>query len=451
MRNLLHCRRGASAFVTVIALVPLIGVVSIGAEAGSWYVTKQHAQNAADAAAYSGALRLACSLGATACTDASSVDYRGKEFAAQNAFCNAGDTTAYPGSKCSTSLPTGVSQAVSIAIGSYSPGAWTTTASGHYVRAVVSQTQPAYLAAVLGLKTVNVGAQAIALVEDAQPICSLGLGNYTGSGSPANSLTLGGSVSSTGAGCALMSDNTVKYNSTPTFSGSGWAVDAVTGCNASAGTCSNPGVPYNYYTPYANNPLSALNSETSLNSITGNASTCKFNANSTSCTLASNATGPAYGANISVSNGDTLTFASGGTFIFYNSTINITGGTVTGTNINIVLLGNSSLSISGGNVSLSANMNNTTYPFLDGVLIDDQAPNKSNNAIIINGGGTVALGGAVYAPYVDVTWNGTIQNTNTTCSEVVANSITMTGTAYMSTSGCAAGTVATTQVVALVQ
>ena len=50
MHNLLRCRRGSAAFVTVIALVPLIGVVAVGGEAGSWYVTKQHAQNAADSA-----------------------------------------------------------------------------------------------------------------------------------------------------------------------------------------------------------------------------------------------------------------------------------------------------------------------------------------------------------------------------------------------------------------
>src|SRR4051794_38102417 len=50
MRNLLRSRRGSVAFATVIALVPLIGVVSLGAEAGSWYVTKKNAQNAADSA-----------------------------------------------------------------------------------------------------------------------------------------------------------------------------------------------------------------------------------------------------------------------------------------------------------------------------------------------------------------------------------------------------------------
>src|SRR5216684_3846476 len=100
MRNLLHCRRGSVAFATVAALVPLIGVVALGAEAGSWYVTKQQAQNAADSAAMSGALTIAIKNAADpAISDAQTFDYRGKEFAAQNAFCNAGDTS-YPGSHC---------------------------------------------------------------------------------------------------------------------------------------------------------------------------------------------------------------------------------------------------------------------------------------------------------------------------------------------------------------
>ena len=93
MLNLLRCRRGTMAFVFVIAAVPMIGMVALGAEAGSWYVTKQHAQNAADAAAYSGALRLACTVAAQTTCDTQTVAQRGKQFAAQNAFCDAGDTT----------------------------------------------------------------------------------------------------------------------------------------------------------------------------------------------------------------------------------------------------------------------------------------------------------------------------------------------------------------------
>src|SRR5262245_18594412 len=132
MYNLLRCQRGSAAFATVIALVPLIGVVALGAEAGSWYVTRQHAQNAADAAAYAGALQLACTIGGATTCDAQTVDYRGKEFAAQNAFCNSGDTTAYPGTKCATSLPTRISQAVQIDIGVYNAGTFT-TGSGNAV------------------------------------------------------------------------------------------------------------------------------------------------------------------------------------------------------------------------------------------------------------------------------------------------------------------------------
>src|SRR5262249_4620652 len=86
MHNLLRCRRGSAAFATVVVLVPVIGVVALGGEAGSWYVTKQHAQNAADAAAYSGGLRLACSIsGSSNCDTAHDYVYRGKQFAAQNA------------------------------------------------------------------------------------------------------------------------------------------------------------------------------------------------------------------------------------------------------------------------------------------------------------------------------------------------------------------------------
>ena len=62
MYNFLRCRRGSAAFATVIALVPLIGVVALGGEAGSWYVTKQHAQNAADAAAIAGGWSLGARL-----------------------------------------------------------------------------------------------------------------------------------------------------------------------------------------------------------------------------------------------------------------------------------------------------------------------------------------------------------------------------------------------------
>ena len=151
-----------------------------------------------------------------------------------------------------------------------------------------------------------------------------------------------------------------------------------------------------------------------------------------------------------MANGDTVNFAPG-TYFFYNATIKITGGTVTGTGVTLVLLGDSSLSITGGTVNLSAPAINTTSSLLNGVLIDDQAQNQSKTAVTVNGGGTVTLGGAMYFPHVDVQWSGTAQNANTTCSQVIANTLDLGGNAYISTQNCVPSTVSQTQVVVLVK
>jgi hypothetical protein len=423
----------------VIALVPLLGAIALGGEAASWYVTKQHAQNAADAAAYSGGLALACSIaGSSSCSDAHDYVYRGKEFAAQNSFCNSGDTS-YPGSACTTSLPMGTSQSVTIVMLT----SWNGN-NGNFVKATVTQTQPGYLAAVIGLSTVNIGAQAIANVNDVKQICGLGL-SKTGS-----ALTLGGSVNLAGTGCGLMSDSKVNLNSAPTVSGSNWAVYGTSGCGP--GACPDPGMPYNYYSPPAANPLSSLNS----------ASFSLANGTQTSCGSKCTVMNPgSYSSKLTVTGNDVYHFTPG-VYIF-SKDISIIGGTVdcptctcvgsptaiTGTSgVNIVITGSAKLTINTATVSLCAGTNNTgIYSGLNGVLIDDQA----TGAVSVSGGGTVGLDGAVYAPKTDVTWGGTTSFANNTCSEVIGKTLTLTGSAYMSVSNCVSGTVPYTQLVALVQ
>jgi len=137
-----------------------------------------------------------------------------------------------------------------------------------------------------------------------------------------------------------------------------------------------------------------------------------------------------------------------GTYFFYNAgTIQITGGQFKGTDVTLVLLGTTSLKITGGTVNLSAPTTNTFSSDLNGVLIDDQA----TGAVTINGNGSVALAGAMYFPNTDVSFGGTAQPANTTCSEVIAQTLNMTGSAYLSTDGCVPSTIAYSQVVALVQ
>jgi hypothetical protein len=315
---------------------------------------------------------------------------------------------------------------------------------------------------VLGLSTVNIRAQAIAEVKNPKDLCALGLGPNN------NALTIGGSSNITGNGCGLMSDNSVKYNSTPTFSGSGWAVNGVTGCIASVGHCALS-VPYNYNTLPATNPLKVLDTET-FNTRTGNTAplngiTCPVplpsGITASNCyTVSPNSGGTGAYKDLSVSNNDWVDFAPG-TYFFYNATIKITGGTVTcstctsasTSGVTLVLLGSTStINMTGGTVNLSAAKSNTFSSDLNGVLIDDQAQNANGSKIAVNisGGATSSFGGAMYFPNADVSYGGGVQNTNTTCTEVIANTITINGNAYLSTNNCAPGTVAHSQVVALV-
>jgi Flp pilus assembly protein TadG len=451
MRKLLRCRRGSVAFATVIALVPLIGVVALGAEAGSWYVTKQQAQNAADAAAYSGALRLACTIAGTGanCDTAQSVDYRGKEFAAQNAFCNAG--TSYPGSQCRS----GITQTVNIDIGDYSAGTFTTppASTGNAVRAQVSQQQPTYLASVLGsTTTVNIGGQAIAEVFQPTQLCALSLGPDPNAGSGA--LKLGGSSSNNGTGCGIATDGSVQFASTPTFTGSGWAVFGTTGCKP-ATTCASPGVTHGYSMPPAMDPLSGLQTN-SINSTTGSTNPCGNGHvhNGQTCNLPPLSTG-AYGS-LTVDSGSTsgTLILTPGTYIFDNATLSFSGNVScptcsvsAGTGVTLVLLGSSRLTINGGNFNLFAPSSTTSTSPLNGVLIDDQA----TGAVNIGGNGVIMLGGAMYFPKTSVSFGGNTQPTNWTCSEVIAQTLDMSGGAYLSTAGCVPSTIAHTQIVRMVQ
>ncbi|MBR1279256.1 pilus assembly protein TadG-related protein [Bradyrhizobium sp. AUGA SZCCT0283] len=449
MRKLARCSRGSVAFATVIALVPLIGFVALGAEAGSWYVTKQNAQNAADAAAYSGGLSLACSLSTagTDCDVSQDYIYRGKQLAAQNKFCNSTGDPVYPGSTCGTPQ-LNTTQTVSIDRGIYSAGAWTSSGSGNFVIATVAQQQPGYLAQILGMSTVNIRASAIVQIQDPKPVCAFGLGPG------ADALTIGGSSVITGSGCAMMSNTNVKYNGTPDFSGSGWAVNAVDGCKAPSGHCALDDAGYNYNMLPAKNPLSVLDTKSFNSRSSPLTSPCggRVNNNQT-CSLTPNSgTGEVYG-NLTVNSGGTLNLAPG-TYFFYNATINF-GGTVTGTGVTLVLLGSdTSLTISGGTVNLSAPTTNTFDSDLNGVLIDDHARNDANPnkiAVTISGSNTSTLGGAMYFPYANVTYGGTAQSSNTSCTEVIAASLTISGNTYLSSSGCTANTLGKTKVIAMVR
>ena len=276
MRNLLRCRRGSAAFVTVVALVPLIGVVALGAEAGSWYVTKQHAQNAADTAAMSGALRWHIQKAAVpTISDSQTYDYRGRQFAAQNAFCNAGDPPIpAPNVLRLRQEPRG--QYRSIGVTSLPTLGRARRLALPFVPLLASNSQHTWQKCLV-CPTVNIPAQAIARVQNPKDLCFLGLGS---SPSSKSALTIGGSSTINGNGCGLMSNTRSSIIALRTFNGPGWAVNAVNGCKA--GHC-DVGVPHNYNMLPATNPLQVLDTA-SFNTRTGSTTPLSDN-RATSATL----------------------------------------------------------------------------------------------------------------------------------------------------------------------
>ncbi|WP_159109447.1 pilus assembly protein TadG-related protein [Bradyrhizobium sp. USDA 3458] len=447
MRSMLNCRRGSAAFATVVAMIPLIAAISLGGEAGTWYVTRHHAQNAADAAAYSGALKLACDLAASSsvtCSDASTVDYRGKQFAARNAFCNSGDTS-YPGSRCSTTLPTGTSQSVAIAQLTSWKGE-----TGNFVQATVGQQQPAFLAKFLGLSTVSIQAMGTAKVVDVTTPCVLAL---------KDSITFQGSTTVNSPKCGLASNST-SQNSVD-FTGNGLNVTNVGsisgggGCKDTGGAQCSKAITY---APPAPDPLSGLNAAISalkLADFTGG-----------SCGSSLKAYGPANGTTAPCYN---TTWPSGSATLsgvyFLTGNITINGSpTISGTATLILMppkflssgdtgatlriTGNPTIQLTALSSVTTAQVPSamsTVVGLMSKLLIYD--PEASSN-LKISGSSTSYFNGITYAPNADVTYQGSTQAYD--CVQVIAKGVSLSGNSIFDNTGCPASSVAHSRYVRMV-
>ncbi|NEV00847.1 pilus assembly protein TadG-related protein [Bradyrhizobium uaiense] len=447
MRDVLRCRRGSAAFATVIAMIPLIGVLALGGEAGSWYVTQQRAQNAADAAAYSGGLQMACLASGTSCTaPTTTVDYSGKQFAAQNTFCNSGDTS-YPGSKCSTSLPSGVSQNVQIATLAAWNGTSCTGGTNCFVQAKVSQTQPGYIAKLLGLSNVTIGAIAVAKVNNLapNPPCVLAL---------SGSLSFQGSPNINAQNCGMFSDSTA--NNAIDFTGGGTTLNgplsAAGGCTGTTTLCNKA---YLYSQP-VQNPYTALDG--ALTTLCGANPSLPTRCGLPVCTgsglVAYTAATPCTNDKLHITsngaislNGATSTCTPTTAFCVYfiSGTLKITGTpTISGTATFILLpgatidnTGNAVITIAGPSTapsSLPSALQSSASLFQYMSMYDASA-----TAVKFGGNTNINLTGTIYAPTAAVTFQGnpTINMGNgTSCGQLIAKSVAFNGNATLDSSGC---------------
>jgi Flp pilus assembly protein TadG len=405
MYNLLRCRRGSTALPTVIALFPLIGVFALGVEGGSWYITKEHAQTAADAAAVAGAWRLAWNA-----SDSVSV---AQQFAAQNGFCDGCKALGAP-------------QQVSVVSGAGS------------VQVTVHQQQPLgpLARALFGSSPINIAAQATAVVDTttAEAPCIL---------ATTGSVSFQGSTTVNSPTCGLASNSSDP--SGIAFTGNGSSINApsytVGGCSETGGTqCSN-----NVYTSRPQpvpNPFNPPPPAHGLDSAMSSLTTSNFSGGPCGSSLLAYDTNSCYNAGFSFKANNSYNLS--GTY-FFNGPVTIGGGTtITGT-ATLVLFGTATLTISGGpTIQLTAEKNPQVPPALSSVqslmtdlLIYDPEP-YSKKGINVSGNSNSYFNGIVYVPNTPVTYTGNTSLTapSSACYEVIAYAVTFSGNSNIDNTQC---------------
>jgi hypothetical protein len=423
MCNLLRCRRGTAAFVTVVALVPLIGFVALGGEAGSWYVTKQHAQNAADSAALSGALAIANS----------------------NAQQNFGTANGFS------------SNNVLVTQGSYSPSSGFLSGGipVNAVQATVTQCQPQSLSLVLYTtnctdangtheKNVTIKAQAVASVMKPKFYpCTLALtGPVTFQDAAVQVNAPNCSIASNGKPIGIDFKVAPKQLTVGSLSTAG-------GCSGSL--CGS----VTTYAPPVIDPFSRLTS-----AITNPPLTLPPCGGSGLQPYSPSSPGNCANNNRTINSATPITVSG---VYFFSGKLDLGGNgsltTASGVSATIILLPGATLKMAGGSsINITAPKTAPSASALPGQL-GAVAKYLANMAIFdtetspkIAGNAEMIGSGVFYLPNANpLNYQGSSTSTSSTCTEVIAASINFSGTPNFDNSGCPDDIKLKSQVVVLVQ
>jgi Flp pilus assembly protein TadG len=439
----LRDRRGATAVVFALAGTAVIGMVGLGTEGGTWYLTRRDAQNAADTAAYAGAVRLTSSQTALALTLAS---------ARTQAIAAATDTATQNSFTTGTSSTT-----VTVNTPPVAPSAYAGNSTA--VQVIIQRTRPRLLSGLFLSTDPVIIASGVASVLSQGPACMLAGVPSGGSG-----LSIGGSASVNAGSCILGSNSTASnginiFGSATVSAGS---LNSAGGCSGCASA--TLATPYTAYGPPTTNPFAYLDTKLAT---TPMPSTCYTVAglNNGNGSISVNPLALSPQANKSIcafhasGNGQVIHFTPG-TYYFYNTNFTIDGGVtvdcllcVGGKGVTLVFSGSPASKIGGpviaanANVTLTAPSKNfgdnpataTLYDdrAYDGILFfrDPNATSNSGNAqVSISGGANTVLTGGMYFPNSNITYQG--NSTTSQCSVVVAGGITLTGNTGVNVSNC---------------
>jgi hypothetical protein len=428
-----------------VAATVVMGFAGLATEAGFWYNIRRDAQNAADAAAYAGAVRLGFSGNVLELGDAAKltqIQNTGRDLTSRNGYTHASDNNT-----------------VDV---NWPPVSGAYAGNTNAVQVVITQQRPRLMSALfMSGAAQQLQVTGVAALHNLGSPCILAL---------SDGLIIGGNTTLMAPGCLIASNSTDRRSIN--FNGVSRTIDAAylttaggcDGCDAAV-TPGGTSIPYSTHGSGVDNPFDWADNVTPP---------------ALSCSGAGSTEGPIYGGtttatlanNTSVStnyyvicnnwriNPNTTTTLPGpGTYFFYGTdldvqgTLNWTCGSMAGC---------STSTLGGPGVTLAFVRDNNghvgTFDSNSTAIIDLKAPgsgygpypglviyrqqgtNESglvNNAISINGSNTsTRLAGGVYSRNGDVVFLGNADIAQTGCLIVVGGKVELSGNSYTRAGNC---------------
>lgn len=400
---------GAMLVVMALMMTLLMGLLGVGVEVGSWYMTRRTLQTAADAAAIAGALEEARGTAARVTTAATREATRNGAVAAKDVIrINAPPTSgAYAG-------------------------------DAQAVEAIIVRPEGRLFSAVLSSDAMTISARAVARVRTVGQACVLALDS-----SASGAITGQGSSTLAMQGCTLAANSTdsaaIKVSGSSSISAQGlWSAGGTSLGGSSNLNFTTPPVTYSWPLPdpYANLTITEPAGCGGGTNLTVNG--------------AQTLSPGVYCGNLKFGSQAVVTL-NPGTYYIDGGNLDIGAGAQVhcncpnaGDGITFVLTSRGSASQIGvvsvnGNATVNLRAPSApSYPF-PGILLYQDRRSPPNNGSTINGGSNIVMNGAFYFPSTPLSWNGNNATSGaSTCVEIVARTVSFSGNSALDNSGCAA-------------
>lgn len=416
-------RRGSVALMSGIMIPVLVMGLAMAVEVTSWSVSKLEMQRIADTAAWAGANRYAANSDAQIATGAAAdlAEINGASGTSNRTW----NATTLTDNRITAQVIAGVRDSTSKA-----------------VKVTVSRSIPKTVSLIFPSNQTSVTISAVAIAEigslGPQP-CITALGGGVDGITTGTDVTMTGNASLTATGCSLRSNDGISQSGGGSINVSGiYAGGSISGSAICCGIYANAGqIP----DPYAGNTAV----QTALNALSaGSGSAVSVQPNKSQSIL------PGTYSRLDVQG--TLTLSPG----LYTINGDVSAGSqgvISGTGVTIVMSGTLS-TVGGSTLSLSAPTTSPTGSAIPGVLL----AGRSSTTMSFLGNSTSGVRGALYFPNANLKFGGSSSSGSSTCTEIIASTVTLVGTSNMSSSDCAPiyglgkfGSLPATSAVSLVQ